>query len=59
MDINFETNILCHAYAIIKFYNKSIIFQRLDGRKLLEPRSVKIYFSSNWGCCMVSLGHTK
>ncbi|XP_011155700.1 exosome complex component RRP45 [Solenopsis invicta] len=32
---------------------------RLDGRKLLEPRSVKIYFGSSWGCCMVSLGHTR
>ncbi|KAG5337839.1 EXOS9 protein, partial [Acromyrmex heyeri] len=37
----------------------NLSFQRLDGRKLLEPRLVKIYFSSNWGCCMVSLGHTK
>ncbi|KYQ49815.1 Exosome complex exonuclease RRP45 [Trachymyrmex zeteki] len=42
------------------FINKCIEGEtRLDGRKLLEPRSVKIYFSSNWGCCMVSLGHTK
>lgn len=31
----------------------------MDGRRLLEPRPVKIYFGSNWGCCMVSLGHTR
>ncbi|KAG5310904.1 EXOS9 protein, partial [Acromyrmex insinuator] len=42
------------------FINKCIEEEtRLDGRKLLEPRLAKIYFSSNWGCCMVSLGHTK
>ncbi|EZA56904.1 hypothetical protein DMN91_000999 [Ooceraea biroi] len=42
------------------FINKCIAEEtRLDGRKLLEPRPVQIYFGSNWGCCMVSLGHTK
>ncbi|XP_077254855.1 exosome complex component Rrp45 isoform X1 [Temnothorax americanus] len=42
------------------FTNKCIEEEtRLDGRKLLEPRSVKIYFGSSWGCCMVSLGHTR
>lgn len=63
MDINF-LNIKVHvfhiaAYVNNKIHNKFIIFQRLDGRKLLEPRPVKIYFGSNWGCCMVSLGHTR
>ncbi|KAL0126112.1 hypothetical protein PUN28_004914 [Cardiocondyla obscurior] len=42
------------------FVNKCIEEEtRLDGRKLLEPRPVKINFGSNWGCCMVSLGHTR
>ncbi|EFN89739.1 exosome complex component RRP45 [Harpegnathos saltator] len=42
------------------FVNKCIQEEtRLDGRRLLEARSVKIHFGSNWGCCMVSLGHTK
>jgi len=42
------------------FTNKCIEEEtRLDGRTLLEPRSVKIYFGSSWGCCMVSLGHTR
>ncbi|XP_024891418.1 exosome complex component RRP45 [Temnothorax curvispinosus] len=42
------------------FTNKCIEEEtRLDGRKLLEPRFVKIYFGSSWGCCMVSLGHTR
>ncbi|XP_032680492.1 exosome complex component RRP45 isoform X2 [Odontomachus brunneus] len=42
------------------FVNKCIEEEtRLDGRNLLEARSVKIYFGSNWGCCMVSLGNTK
>lgn len=42
------------------FVNKCIEEEtRLDGRKLLEPRPVQIYFGSNWGCCMVSLGNTK
>ncbi|XP_011883386.1 PREDICTED: exosome complex component rrp45 isoform X1 [Vollenhovia emeryi] len=42
------------------FTNKCIEEEtRLDGRQLLEPRSVNIYFGSNWGCCMVSLGHTR
>ncbi|XP_014472954.1 PREDICTED: exosome complex component rrp45 isoform X2 [Dinoponera quadriceps] len=42
------------------FVNKCIEKEtRLDGRKLLEARSVKIHFGSSWGCCMVSLGHTK
>ncbi|CAL1689675.1 unnamed protein product [Lasius platythorax] len=42
------------------FVNKCIEEEtRLDGRRLLEPRPVKIYFGSKWGCCMVSLGHTK
>ncbi|GAB1859831.1 Exosome complex component RRP45 [Camponotus japonicus] len=42
------------------FVNKCIEEEtRLDGRRLLQPRPVKIYFGSKWGCCMVSLGHTK
>ncbi|XP_011646483.1 exosome complex component rrp45 isoform X1 [Pogonomyrmex barbatus] len=42
------------------FINKCIEEEtRLDGRKLLEPRPVKLYFGSSWGCCMVSLGHTR
>ncbi|KYM95619.1 PREDICTED: exosome complex component rrp45 [Cyphomyrmex costatus] len=42
------------------FTNKCIEEEtRLDGRKLLEPRSVRIFFGSKWGCCMVSLGHTR
>lgn len=42
------------------FVNKCIEKEtRLDGRRLLEPRPIKIYFGSNWGCCIVSLGHTK
>lgn len=44
---------------ISKLLEHLILFQRLDGRRLLEPRPVKIYFGSKWGCCMVSLGHTK
>ncbi|KAK0091255.1 hypothetical protein PV326_003510 [Microctonus aethiopoides] len=32
---------------------------RLDGRKLLEARKLKLNFGSNWGCCMASLGQTK
>ncbi|KAL6436608.1 hypothetical protein ACFW04_004815 [Cataglyphis niger] len=42
------------------FVNKCIEEEtRLDGRRLLQPRPVKIYFGSEWGCCVVSLGHTK
>nr|XP_012216279.1 PREDICTED: exosome complex component RRP45 [Linepithema humile] len=42
------------------FVNKCIEEKtRLDGRRLLEPRPIKIYFGSNWGCCIVSLGNTK
>lgn len=42
------------------FVNKSIEQgTRLDGRNLLEARPVKIYFGSNWGCCMVILGQTR
>lgn len=42
------------------FLNKSIEEgTRLDGRQLLQARSAKIYFGSNWGCCLVSLGQTK
>lgn len=42
------------------FVNKAISHNtRLDGRKFLEARPVKIYFGSNWGCCFVSLGRTK
>lgn len=42
------------------FVNKCVEEEtRLDGRRLLQPRPVKIYFGSKWGCCMVSLGHTK
>ncbi|XP_072747601.1 uncharacterized protein Rrp45 [Anoplolepis gracilipes] len=42
------------------FVNKCIEEEtRLDGRRLLQPRPVKIYFGSKWGSCMVSLGHTK
>ncbi|XP_012286754.1 exosome complex component RRP45 [Orussus abietinus] len=32
---------------------------RLDGRALLESRPVKIYFGSNWGCCLTVLGQTR
>ncbi|CAK9814824.1 Exosome complex component RRP45 [Anthophora quadrimaculata] len=42
------------------FVNKSIKQgTRLDGRNLLEARPVKIYFGSNWGTCIVSLGQTR
>lgn len=42
------------------FINKCIETEtRLDGRGLLQPRQLTIHFGSNWGCCMVSLGHTK
>ncbi|XP_031838093.1 exosome complex component Rrp45 [Nomia melanderi] len=42
------------------FVNKSVERgTRLDGRNLLEARPVKIYFGSNWGSCMVSLGQTR
>ncbi|XP_014608030.1 PREDICTED: exosome complex component RRP45 isoform X2 [Polistes canadensis] len=32
---------------------------RLDGRNLFEARPVDIYFGSNWGSCVVSLGKTR
>lgn len=32
---------------------------RLDGRNLFEARPVDIYFGSNWGSCIVSLGKTR
>ena len=42
------------------FVNKAVERgTRLDGRNLLEARPVKIYFGSNWGNCMVSLGQTR
>ncbi|XP_066593997.1 exosome complex component RRP45 isoform X2 [Prorops nasuta] len=42
------------------FLNKAIESKiRLDGRDLLEGRSVKINFGSNWGNCIVSLGQTR
>lgn len=42
------------------FVNKAISFDtRLDGRKFLEARPVKIYFGSSWGSCFVTLGRTK
>ncbi|XP_035732684.1 exosome complex component RRP45-like isoform X1 [Vespa mandarinia] len=42
------------------FINASIQEKtRLDGRDLFETRSVNIYFGSNWGSCIVSLGKTR
>ncbi|KOC71294.1 Exosome complex component RRP45 [Habropoda laboriosa] len=42
------------------FVNKSVKQgTRLDGRNLLQARPVKIYFGSNWGSCIVSLGQTR
>ncbi|KAG7191098.1 hypothetical protein KM043_007132 [Ampulex compressa] len=44
----------------LNFVNKAVEQKtRLDGRCLLQARPVKIYFGSNWGCCMVSLGQTR
>ncbi|KAK0162512.1 hypothetical protein PV327_006285 [Microctonus hyperodae] len=43
-----------------EFINKALALDtRLDGRKLLEARKLKLNFGSNWGCCMASLGLTK
>ncbi|KAL2744635.1 exosome complex component RRP45 isoform X1 [Vespula maculifrons] len=42
------------------FINASIKEKtRLDGRDLFEARSVNIYFGSDWGTCIVSLGKTR
>ncbi|XP_076384942.1 exosome complex component Rrp45 isoform X1 [Megalopta genalis] len=42
------------------FVNKAVKYgMRLDGRNLLEARSVKLYFGSDWGSCMVLLGQTR
>lgn len=42
------------------FINASIQERtRLDGRNFFEARSVNIYFGSNWGSCIVSLGQTR
>ncbi|XP_043268586.1 exosome complex component rrp45 isoform X2 [Venturia canescens] len=43
-----------------EFVNRSICENtRLDGRELLEARPVKLYFGSNWGCCLATLGQTR